>query len=125
MCRSPMAEGYARELGGNAVEVYSAGTNPTGVVSEDSIELMLEVGIDITHQRSNGFDAVPMDEIDIIVTMAPGPPNAYLPASYRGSVIEWDVDDPIGRSLDMFRRVRDEIEAKVKALLDDIRKEGS
>lgn len=123
MCRSPMAEGFARHLGGDMVEVYSAGTNPTGVVSEDSIEMMDEIGIDISHQRSNGLGSVPLDDIDIAVSMAPISASALMPPGFSGRAIDWKVDDPIGRSLDTFRRVRGEIEAHVRGLLDDIRSE--
>jgi len=120
MCRSPMAEGFAREFGGDAVEVHSAGTHPTGVVSEDSILLMEETGIDIAHQRSNGLDAVPLDQIDVVVSMAPRRASELMPPGFAGRTIDWEVDDPIGSSVDTFRRVRDEIASRVKALLKEI-----
>jgi arsenate reductase len=122
MCRSPMAEGFARALGDDVVEVYSAGIHPTGVVSEDAIFMMEEHGIDISHQRSNGLSRIPLDEIDIVVSMTGFPARDFLPADFRGTVIDWYVDDPIGRSLETFRRVRNEIEEKVKDLLEEIRK---
>jgi len=123
MCRSPMAEGFARHLGGDLVEAYSAGTRPTGVVSEDSIEMMDEIGVDISHQRSNGLGSVPVDEVDIAVSMAPDSAQAVMPRGFRGRTIDWDVDDPISSSLSTFRRVRDEIEVLVRGLLDEIRSE--
>lgn len=122
MCRSPMAEGFARAMGDDVVETYSAGIHPTGVVSEDAIFMMEENGIDISRQRSNGLVEVPLDEIDIAACMTGIPGSAYLPEDFGGKIIDWDIDDPIGRSLSTFRRVRDEIEEKVKDLLDEIRK---
>ncbi len=122
MCRSPMAEGFAREMGDDVVETYSAGIHPTGVVSEDAIFMMEENGIDISRQRSNGLGEVPLDEIDIAACMTGIPGSAYLPEDFGGKIIDWDIDDPIGRSLSTFRRVRDEIEEKVKDLLEGIRK---
>ena len=122
MCRSPMAEGFARAMGDDVVETYSAGIHPTGVVSEDAIFMMEENGIDISRQRSNGLVEVPLDEIDIAVCMTGIPGSAYLPEDFGGKIIDWDIDDPIGRSLSTFRRVRDEIEEKVKDLLEEIRK---
>jgi len=122
MCRSPMAEGFARAMGDDVVETYSAGIHPTGVVSEDAIFMMEENGIDISRQRSNGLVEVPLDEIDIAVCMTGIPGSAYLPEDFGGKIIDWDIDDPIGRSLSTFRRVRDEIEEKVKDLLEGIRK---
>jgi arsenate reductase len=122
MCRSPMAEGFARTMGNDVVETYSAGVHPTGVVSEDAIFMMEEHGIDISRQRSNGLDEVPLNEIDIAVCMIGIPGSAYLPEDFGGKIIDWDIDDPIGRTLSTFRRVRDEIEEKVKDLLEEIRK---
>jgi len=92
------------------------------VVSEDAIFMMEENGIDISRQRSNGLVEVPLDEIDIAVCMTGIPGSAYLPEDFGGKIIDWDIDDPIGRSLSTFRRVRDEIEEKVKDLLEGIRK---
>jgi len=123
MCRSPMAEGFAAHLGGDLVEVYSAGTNPTGVVSEDSIYMMDEIDIDISHQRSNSLRSIPVDEIDIAVSMAPDSAASLMPPGFRGRAVDWDVDDPISSGVDTFRRVRDEIEVLVRGLLDDIRSE--
>lgn len=121
MCRSPMAEGFARALGDDVVEAYSAGIHPTGVVSEDAIMMMEERGIDISQQRSKGFESVPLGEIDIIVSMAGYRLREILAPEFRGMCAEWSVDDPIGRSVDTFRRVRDEIEEKVEVLLEEIR----
>jgi arsenate reductase len=122
MCRSPMAEGFARALGDDFVEVYSAGTHPTGAISEDAIMMMEEKGIDISRQFSKGLRSVPLDTIDIVVSMVGYPSEEILPADFSGKAIDWDVDDPIGRSIGVFRRVRDEIEEKVTNLLESIRK---
>ncbi len=122
MCRSPMAEGFARALGGEAVEAYSAGIHPTGVVSEDAILIMEEKGIDISRQRSKSLGSIPLSEIDVIVSMVGHPSEDFIPEKFRGKVLDWDVEDPIGKSIGLFRRVRDEIEEKVTALLDDVRK---
>ena len=120
MCRSPMAEGFAREMGGGDLEVYSAGTNPTGVVSEDAIMMMEEIGIDIAGQRSSGLDDAPLDEIDVAVSMAPVSARRLMPETYAGRAIDWKVRDPIGSSLGTFREVRDNIERRVRELLEEM-----
>lgn len=120
MCRSPMAEGFARSLGGGFFDVFSAGIHPTGVISEDAILIMQEKGIDISRQRSKGLDSIPLEKIDIVVSMVGYPPDQILPANFTGKAYDWRIDDPIGRSVDVFRRVRDEIEAKVTTLLGNI-----
>lgn len=123
MCRSPMAEGFAIKFGGDILEVFSAGTNATGVVSEDAIELMRELKIDISKAVSNGLHAVPLDEMDVVVSMAPTRARSLVPRGFRGKAIDWRVEDPIGKSLPVFRRVRDELEVLVKRLVDDTRRE--
>lgn len=122
MCRSPMAEGFARALGEDVVEVYSAGLHPTGVVSEDAIMIMEERGIDISRQRSNGLEDVRLQEMDFVVSMTGFPAEQYLPGNFGGTVIDWYIDDPIGRPLSVFRRVRGEIEDNVTDLVEEIRK---
>lgn len=120
MCRSPMAEGFARTMGGEKLDAYSAGIAPTGVISEASITAMREVGIDISSQRSNGVDAVPIDDIDIVVNMSRQPTDLFLPPDFRGRVIDWSVIDPIGSPLRTYRLIRDDIARRVRTLLDDI-----
>ena len=122
MCRSPMAEGMARAFGSDVIESYSAGTNPTGVLSEDSIEIMKEVKIDISKQRSKGLNEVPIAEMDIVISMAPRSAAAMVPPGFRGRALDWHVEDPVGKSLNVFRRVRGELDALVKKLVDDVRR---
>jgi len=117
-----MAEGIARHAGTDILEAYSAGTHPTGVVSEDAIEIMKELKIDISKARSKSLLDVPLSEMDIVVSMAPRRAIEIAPRGFRGKTIDWDVDDPVGRSLTTFRRVRGEIDALVKKLVEDVRK---
>jgi arsenate reductase len=122
MCRSPIAEGFARHEGSDVVEACSAGIHPTGQISHDAMHVMEELEIDISDLRSNGLNEVPLDEIDMVVSMTGFPARDYLPGSYDGVVIDWKIDDPIGRSLSTFHRVRDEIKVKIDDLLEDIRR---
>ncbi len=117
-----MAEGFARTLGGDVLEIYSAGTNPTGFVSEDAIEIMRELKIDISAQRSGGLDAVPVADMDIVVSMAPLPARRMVPRGFGGVAIDWKVQDPVGKSLTVFRRVRDDIHVRVTDLVDQVRR---
>jgi len=123
MCRSPMAEGFAEKYGGDILEVYSAGTNATGRISEDSIEIMRELKIDISKATSDGLDAVPLADMDIVVSMAPVRARALVPRDFTGKTIDWKVEDPIGKSLTVFGRVRDQLSGLVKHLVDDVRRE--
>ncbi len=117
-----MAEGFARKLGGDLLDVYSAGTNATGVVSEDAIEIMREVGVDISRLTSNGLEAVPVEDMDIVISMAPVPARLLVPKGFQGVAVDWKVQDPVGRSLAVFRRVRDEIHVRVTDLVDQLQR---
>lgn len=122
MCRSPMAEGFAHKYGRDILDVYSAGTHATGRVSEDAIEIMRELKIDISKAVSNGLDAVPLSDMDIVVSMAPAPARTLVPRGFAGKTIDWKVEDPVGKSLVVFRRVRDRLDVLVKQLVEDIRR---
>ena len=113
-CRSPMAEGFARYYGGDSIESHSAGVHPYGQICEETIKVMAERGIDITTQRSKGISEYVLRDFDLIISMAPVPL-----LDWQGPVgeIYWDVKDPFRQPLKQFRKVRDEIEQKVKALL--------
>ncbi len=117
-----MAEGIARTLGSDVIEAYSAGTNPTGVVSEDAIEIMKEVKIDLSGLKSKGLNDVPVSEMDIVVSMAPRNALAMVPRDFRGRTIDWRVEDPVGKSLTVFRRVRGELDVLVRQLIEDVRR---
>lgn len=117
-----MAEGMVRALGSDVIEAYSAGTNPTGVVSEDAIEIMKETRIDISGLKSKGLKDVPVAEMDIVVSMAPRPALNLVPPGFRGRTIDWRVEDPVGKSLTVFRRVRGELDVLVRQLVEDVRR---
>ena len=112
-CRSQMAEGFARHYGKDRVEVYSAGSKPSGKVNETAIEVMKEKGIDISSQSSKGFLDLPVQEFDVVVTMGCKDACPFVPSKAH---IEWDVPDPSGKPIEFFRDVRDKIEENAKTL---------
>lgn len=118
-CRSQMAEGFARELGGTSVEPYSAGSRPSGVVNPRAVEAMKGMGIDISLQQSKGFEALPEGEWDAIVTMGCGDACPFLPARRR---FDWDLPDPKDMPRDEFNKVRDEIRRRVTVLIAELSK---
>lgn len=120
MCRSQMAEGFARSMGGDLVEAYSAGISHTGVLSEKTVEVMEAKGIDISRQRSKGLEEIPLQEMDYIVNMATSSADDVCPPSFAGEKLVWRVLDPIGESRECFESVRDDIERRVKGLLESI-----
>ncbi len=114
-CRSQMAEGWAKHLAGDKLDVYSAGSKPSGIVSANAVSVMKEVGVDISSQSSKGFADLPHKEFDYVITMGCGDVCPFYPAKQK---LDWQIEDPIGQGLDVFRRARDEIGARVKLLLD-------
>ncbi|MGB8657185.1 MAG: arsenate reductase ArsC [Candidatus Zixiibacteriota bacterium] len=116
-CRSQMADGFARELGRDKIEVYSDGSNPSGEVDEMAIKVMREKGIDISAQGSKGFSELEEKDFDYVITMGCKDVCPFVPAKAR---IEWDIPDPKGKSIQAFRETRDTIERKVQKLLEDL-----
>ncbi len=111
-CRSQMAEGFARRYLRGA-EVFSAGSKPEGFVHPLAVQVMEEVGIDISHQRSKGIWDLPTLEWDVVITVCSGEECPSVPGKYREV---WDVPDPYGKDLETYRKTRDEIECHVRRL---------
>jgi arsenate reductase len=112
--RSQMAEAFARMHGGEQVEVYSAGSRPSGVVNPRAIEFMKEVGYDLTSHGSKSLDEFNGQEIDVAVTMGCGDACPLVLAKRRE---EWQIPDPKEMPPEQYRVVRSLIESKVKELL--------
>ena len=114
--RSQMAEGFARALGGARVEARSGGSRPAGHVMPEAIAAMREKGIDIAGARSKGFDEAWIRlSCDLVVTMGCG--DDACPAFIGKPLVDWALDDPKGKPLAEVRRVRDDIERRVRDLL--------
>jgi protein-tyrosine-phosphatase len=116
--RSQMAEAFARRHAGRRVEAFSAGSRPSGQVNPRAVEFMQEVGIDLTQQRSKPLAEFADTEFDVVVGMGCG--DEGCPLVRAGRREEWDIQDPKGLPPEQFRAVRDRIEEKVKALLEQL-----
>lgn len=121
-CRSQMAEGFARTLGGGRVRAFSAGSRPSGRVDPRAIRFMHEKGVDLAAQASKGIGDLPALTWDAIVTMGCGDACPAVPARARQ---DWDLPDPKHLDDDGFRAVRDRIEGLVRVLLHDATGEGN
>lgn len=116
MCRSQMAEGLARHMGGDRVQVQSAGTHPTGEVSPEAIDAMAEIGIDIGTQWSKGLGEVDLASADVIISMSHVPAGEMVPAGFGGRIEDWEVADPIGYPIEIFRFVRHDLHVRLESL---------
>jgi arsenate reductase (thioredoxin) len=113
-CRSQIAEAFANFYGAHVVEAYSSGSNPSGKVNPDAVIVMKEENIDISGLRSKNFRDLPIKDFDYIVTMGCEDVCPYIPGKKH---IEWDIEDPKGKSLYFFRQVREKIREKVRGLI--------
>ncbi len=114
-CRSQMAEGFLKHREDPNVEVYSAGTEPGDQINPNAILVMEELGIDLTGQYPKYVEDIP--DLDILVTMGCGVQCPSKPAKYR---VAWEIDDPVGKDLDVFRQTRDIIQENINNLLYDM-----
>jgi arsenate reductase len=112
--RSQMAAGFARELSDGKVLILSGGSEPAEHVNPVAIEVMNEIGIDITGYVPQKFTDDLLQSVDVIVTMGCGDTCPFIPGK---KYIDWPLDDPKGQPLEVVRRIRDEIRSHVEALL--------
>lgn len=121
-CRSQMAESFARLLGGDRVEAFSAGSKPAGSVNPRAIAFMAERGMDMAANASKSLDAFTNQPFDAVVTMGCGDACPSLSARRRE---DWALPDPKHLPDAEFRAVRDEIERRVLDLLERLRAEAA
>ncbi len=116
-CRSQMAEGFALYHDNGQIEVRSAGTSAAGFVNPGTIEVMRERGIDISGQTSDQLTDEALHWADCVVTLGCCSADEICPLSYKGEKYDWPIEDPLGRPIEDSRRIRDDIEARVKGLI--------
>ncbi|MFV9430844.1 arsenate reductase ArsC [Rhodococcus rhodochrous] len=115
--RSQMAAGFLTALAGDRIEVRSAGSAPAEQVNPAAVAAMAEVGIDISTENPKILTTEAVQASDVVITMGCGDTCPVFPGkSYR----DWVLDDPAGQGLEAVRSIRDEIEAKVEALIAEL-----
>jgi protein-tyrosine-phosphatase len=118
-CRSPMAEALARRLAPDAITASSAGLAPLGYICPPTLAVLAEIGISVAGQKSKPLGARDVVDLDLLINMAGRPVgniiNAPTPVEY------WDVADPFGCDLTVFRNTRDEIKRRVLELAKRLR----
>ncbi|MGQ0551779.1 MAG: arsenate reductase ArsC [Planctomycetota bacterium] len=120
--RSQMAMGFAKKLANGSANVYSAGVAPKGL-NRHAIDVMAEIGIDISAQQPHDFKAVPIAKIDTVITLSSDCDPLPKLASRKITQIHWPLNDPTtatGSDAEIkkaYRAVRDEIRNRVQVLL--------
>jgi arsenate reductase len=115
--RSQMAAGFMRELGGDRVEVLSAGSAPKDSINPVAVEAMAELGIDIANQKPKVLTPEAVQQSDVVITMGCGDACPYYPGKRYE---DWKLDDPAGQGIEPVRIIRDDIKARVETLLNEI-----
>ncbi|MEU4312123.1 arsenate reductase ArsC [Nocardia sp. NPDC024068] len=115
--RSQMAAGFLTHLANGAIEVRSAGSAPADTLNPAAVEAMSEAGIDITTQAPKILTSDAVQASDVVITMGCGDTCPVFPGvSYR----DWDLPDPAGKDVEAVRPIRDEIRARVEALISEL-----
>lgn len=114
--RSQMAAGFTRHLGGGGIDVYSGGSEPADQVNAAAVAAMAEEGIDIASNTPQRWTDDIVANVDVVVTMGCGDTCPVFPGV---RYVDWELEDPAGKPVEAVRPVRDEIEARVRFLLDE------
>ncbi|MGH9980720.1 MAG: arsenate reductase ArsC [Nitrososphaeraceae archaeon] len=117
--RSQMAEGFFKKYAPDGIKTISAGTKPGYQLNPMAVEAMKEVGIDISKQKSKELTDEMIRDSDKVVNMGCMDKN-FCPTIWIPKVIEWNLEDPKGKSIEKVREIRDEIEKRVKEVVAEI-----
>lgn len=115
--RSQMAAGWLQHLAGGRVTVLSAGSAPAERINPVAVDAMAEVGIDITDNHPKPWTEAHLEAADVVITMGCGDTCPVLPGK---RYLDWELDDPAGKGIEDVRPVRDEIEVRVRGLMEDL-----
>ncbi|TFC58306.1 arsenate reductase ArsC [Cryobacterium sp. TMT2-15-1] len=115
--RSQMAAGYMTALSEGRVEVLSAGSAPKDQINPIAIEAMAEEGIDIANNVPKILTTEAVKESDVVITMGCGDTCPIFPGKRYE---DWELADPAGQGIESVRPIRDEIKARIQALLAEI-----
>lgn len=116
--RSQMAEAFAKKYGENQFIISSAGNKPADKVNPVIVQAMLEKGIDISKNKPKVLTFQMANDADLIVTMGCND-QGICPGPFFKPTIDWKLEDPKGKPVEKVREIRDEIEQKVKRLLEE------
>jgi protein-tyrosine-phosphatase len=112
-----MAAGFMRTLGGDRVEVLSAGSAPKDSINPIAVQAMAELGIDIAAQQPKILTTESVQASDVVITMGCGDACPYYPGKRYE---DWKLDDPAGQGIEPVRIIRDEIKGRIEALLAEL-----
>jgi arsenate reductase (thioredoxin) len=115
--RSQMAAGWMRSLADGRIEVFSGGSEPAEMLNRGAVEAMAEVDIDITAEIPMPWADEVVRAADVVVTMGCGDACPLFPGK---RYLDWELEDPSGKSLAEIRPIRDQIERRVRGLMVEL-----
>lgn len=115
--RSQMGAGWMRHLAGDRVDVFSGGSEPAEQVNQAAVAVMAEKGIDIASELPRRWTDVNVLSADVIVTMGCGDTCPFYPGKLY---LDWEVEDPSGKTAEEVRPIRDDLEQRVRQLLSEL-----
>lgn len=115
--RSQMAAGLMRKLAGGHVDVFSGGSEPANSVNQAAVAAMAELGIDISSEIPQPWADEIVRAADVVVTMGCGDACPIYPGK---KYVDWELDDPSGKTVDEVRPIRDELERRVRSLMAEL-----
>lgn len=115
--RSQMAAGYLRHLSGGGIEVRSAGSMPASEINPVAVQAMREEGIDITAEQPKVLTTEAVQDSDVVITMGCGDVCPIFPGKRYE---DWDLEDPAGQGVEAVRPIRDDIRARIEALITEL-----
>jgi len=115
--RSQMAAGWMRHLAGDEVDVFSGGSEPAESVNEVAIQAMDDKGVDISTEIPQPWADEIVRAADVVVTMGCGD---ACPVFLGKRYVDWELEDPSGKGIDEVREIRDEIERRVRNLMEEL-----
>ena len=115
--RSQMAAGWMRYLAGSQVDVFSGGSEPATDLNAAAVAAMAEKGIDISRELPQPWADEVVRAADVVVTMGCGDACPVFPGK---RYLDWELDDPSGKTVEEVRPIRDEIEQRVRGLLAEL-----
>ena len=115
--RSQMAAALLNHRAEGAVRVRSAGSEPADSLNPAVVEAMSEIGLDISEEFPKPITDELVSAADVVITMGCGDACPFYPGK---RYLDWELDDPAGRPLAEVRKIRDEIDRRVQALLTEL-----
>ncbi|MEU1510546.1 arsenate reductase ArsC [Streptomyces sp. NPDC005811] len=115
--RSQMAAAFLTHVAGEKVEVRSAGSAPADAVNPAVVEAMNELGIDLSAETPKVLTVEAVQASDVVITMGCGDTCPVFPGK---RYLDWQLDDPAGQGVDAVRPIRDEIERRIRGLVNDL-----